>query len=381
MLHEPSEPELAGWRVQRTLIGLVLTVAACIGLYLGAQGMNVDDTAGDGGVFVTLVTLGASVAIGFFGLRYLLLGIKGGGVRFYERAVEADFHKGLGILPRRRTVPLLQIRVSGSSRLTYATAITTTGHAFRLPASLVETSDVWYLGSLGSSPIAPGGRGAKDRFEQGELTPYKHPTTDPLPDHGSPYPEIGTTPITVDVEVEPTVTPQPEVPLVSPPITSAPDTVPIPSRTPPPVPPVSRPPSPASAPAPSEAPPASDIPPAEQEMEVLMDLPDVTPPPETGRRPIPPPPLYRPPSIQVPEPPRHREMDRRGLEGVSHDTGPEEAPAIERGTPPPAPPEQPVPSTTIEPDLEDEWELEEMPAPEDEKKGPAPSARSEWEEI
>ncbi|NIS20246.1 MAG: hypothetical protein GWN89_10005, partial [Thermoplasmata archaeon] len=127
--------------MQRTLLGLVLIVVACLGLYLGYKGMNLESTGGDGGVLVSIVFLGASAAIGFFGLRYLMLGVRGTGVKFYERAVEADFHRGLGPIPRRRTVPLLHIRVSGGSRLTYATAITTTGHAFRLPSSFVERSD------------------------------------------------------------------------------------------------------------------------------------------------------------------------------------------------------------------------------------------------
>ena len=360
-----------------------------------------DDTAGDGGVLVSLVFLGASVAIGFFGLRYLMLGVRGSAVKFYERAVEADFQRGLAPIPVRRTVPLLHIRVSGSSRLTTATAITTTGHAFRLPAALVERSDIWYLGSLGTSPIAPGGRGAKERYEEGEMTPYAHPASDPLPDHGPPYPDPGSLPITVDVDVEPEKEPEPPVPVEP----LAPPVVPTPAPTapagwepevPPPV---------------TRAPPAPSPEPEEKEMEVLMDLPDVIEPPETRERSIPPPPRYRPPSIRIPEPPKHREMDREGLEEPEEETVPPSTPELEpipapEHAPEPAPASEPapvpepafelMPTPTPEPPPErqpepvpepapappsDDWELEELPPPEGDKKKPTSPSGGDWEEM
>ncbi|MCK5253398.1 MAG: hypothetical protein KAQ96_10625, partial [Thermoplasmata archaeon] len=59
LLHAPSAPELAGWRVRKTFVGLALLVAAGLGTYIGIMGMSTDDSAGDGAVFVTLVTIGA----------------------------------------------------------------------------------------------------------------------------------------------------------------------------------------------------------------------------------------------------------------------------------------------------------------------------------
>jgi hypothetical protein len=367
--------------VRRTLVGIVLLVAGALGAYLGIMGMVTEDTSGDGAVMVTVVTLGASIAIAFFGIRYLLLGIMGKGVSFFEGAVEAEFQNGLRVLPVRRTVPLLQIRLSGSDRLTYGQAITTTGHAFRLPAAMVERSDPWYLGSLGRSPIAPGGRVAKERFDKGELEPYEHPVSDPLPDHGPAWPDPGTLPITVDVPVEP-----------------APEAKVEPSAQPPPRPTVQPPvvvdvsarrePSPERAP---PAPPAPSAPPAvEPEMEVVMDLPDVVPPPETPRVQLPPPPEYRPRTVSIPEPPEHREMDRdEDLEPIAP-PGPPPSPAPEpSGGPPPSPepvagpapspPAEPGPPTP--PAASDEWELEELPPPEVEKKKTPPSSGWDWEEL
>lgn len=372
--------------MRRTLIGLVLLVVACLGMYLGLMGMTVDDAAGDGGVLVTLVTIGASAAIGYFGLRYLMLGIRGGGVRFYERAVEADFHRGIGLIPRRRTIPLLHIRVSGSSRLTYATAVTTTGHAFRLPASLVERSDIWYLGSLGTSPIAPGGRGAKERHGAGELEPYRHPTSEPLPDHGPPYPDVPSGPITVDVVVEPEERPEPPsiAPASAPPKARTPTPTPGPSQVvPAPGPPGA---SGTEGGAPRTVPEAPEGPPEEPEMEVLMDLPDVVTPPEAARRSIPPPPRYRPPSITVPEPPRHKEMERSEIDRTPEDLGPPETtvptgPEVLEGQAPLPPPPEPSPPPAPPQDATDEWELEEFAPPDDGKKKLPPSPGSEWEEI
>ena len=162
LVHAPSATELAGWRVRRTLLGVMLLVVGVLGLYLGLMGLTEGPKAGGGATLTSILTLGASVAIGFFGIRYLLLGIRGKGLRIYERAVEAEFFTPYGVVPRRRTVPLLRMHISGSARLAYGQAITTTGHSFRLPPSLVERSDLWYLGSLGTKPLAPGGREAKE---------------------------------------------------------------------------------------------------------------------------------------------------------------------------------------------------------------------------
>jgi len=398
VLHAPSAPELAGWKVQRTVIGLVLLGAAAIGLYLGVKGALADDTAGDGAVMVTFVTIGASVAIAFFGLRYFLLGVLGKGVTFYDRAVEADFHKGLGILPRRRTVPLLHIRVSGSSRLTHAQAITTTGHAFRLPPVLVERSDVYYLGSLGTRPIAPGGEKAREAFAKGELEPYRHPTSDPLPDHGPAWPDPGTLPITVDVPVEPEVASGTSPVATPPPV--APPAVRIVRPRPEPV--LHRPPS--TAPEPISVASHTPSPPG-PEMEVVMDMPDVVAPPETPIVSMPPPPTVRPSSIKMPEPPEHRPMDRAdGMEEVEMPqpiAPPVPTPPTEQVPEPPLeqiPPPEPAPDPAPEPPLEqiptpepvaepsptatsDEWELEEVPPPEEKAKRPPPSSGWDWEEL
>jgi len=363
------------------VIGLVLLAAAAMGLYLGVRGAVVDDTAGDGAVMVTLVTIGASLAIGFFGLRYLLLGTLGKGVTLYERAVEADFHKGLGLLPMRRTVPLLHIRVSGSSRLTHAQAITTTGHAFRLPPVLVERSDIYYLGSLGTRPISPGGEKAREAFEKGELDPYTHPTSDPLPDHGPAWPDPGTLPITVDVPVEPqeaTVVPHkappiapPAASLVTPREPSRPGPVP---RRPPP-----------SVGQPVQVEPMAPRPP-EPEMEVVMDLPDVVAPPETPIVSMPPPPTVRPSSVTIPRPPEHRPMDREEdleeVEVLEPIAPPGPIPVAPPVVPPGSAPEPaPEPATPPTPAVSDDWELEEVPPPEEKAKRPAPSSGGEWEEL
>jgi hypothetical protein len=377
LLHAPSELELSGWKVRRTLVGLALLVAGVLGAYLGLMGMTSEGSAGDGAAFVTIVTVGASVAIGYFGLRYLLLGIRGKGVVIYESAVEAEFHKGLNPLPRRRTVPLLQFRISGSERLTYGQAITTTGHAFRLPPTMVEQADIWYLGSLGRRPITPGGSEARERYERGEIGPYSHPVSDPLPDHGQAWPDPGTLPITVDVPVEPEPDVSPEGPAA--PAEGATVSAPTRSIVPPPVVVDVSP-----RPPPSVVPVAPHVSVPEPEMEVVMDLPDVVPPPETPRVHLPPPPRYKPRTESVPQPPAHKEMERG-------EDLPDEPPTIP--VPPkepepeleqiPAPeleqPPEPSPPTPVE--ASDDWELEELPPPEEKKKRPASSSGWDWEEL
>jgi len=377
LLHAPSPPELAGWKARKALVGLALLVAAVLGTFVGIKGMDGGGSAGDGTVLVTLVTIGASVAIGYFGLRYLMMGVKGQGVKFFERAVEADFYKGPGIVPRRRSAPLLHIRVSGSSRLTFAQAITTTGHAFRLPPALVEGSDLWYLGSLGTRPLAPGGREAVELYEAGDLDPYKHPTSDPLPDHGPAWPDPGTLPITVDVPVEPEVVTTVEAPAPAPP------PPPEPLRGEPRVrtPPASRPPPTVVMDLPERPPPPTaatvpGTPPPEPEMEVVMDLPDVVAPPETPLVQLPPPPKVRPPSLSVREPPAHRPMDWDEEPKPPTEVPPEAPPMA-----PPGPERAPVAGPGPSPPATDEWELEELPPPEEERKGKPPPSNWDWEEI
>jgi hypothetical protein len=372
LLHAPSGPELAGWKARKTLVGLALLVAAALGTFVGIKGMDGGGSAGDGTVLVTLVTIGASVAIGYFGLRYLMIGVKGQGVKLFEAAVEADFFKGPGIVPRRRTVPLLHIRVSGSSRLTFAQAITTTGHAFRLPPVLVEESDLWYLGSLGTRPLAPGGREAKELYESGDLMPYEHPSSDPLPDHGPAWPDPGTLPITVEVPIEPEV--------VTPVEASAPPREPpgriSTSRAPPaPTPQASVAMDLPERSVPPAATAAPSTPPPEPEMEVVMDLPDVVTPPETPRVRLPPPPMVRPASISVREPPAHRPMDR------DEPSGPPEPPPEAPPETPPGPKAPPVAGPGPSPPATDEWELEELPPPRGERKGKTPQQGWDWEEI
>ncbi|MCK5415609.1 MAG: hypothetical protein KAJ35_09535 [Thermoplasmata archaeon] len=378
LLHAPSAPELAGWRVRKTFVGLALLVAAGLGTYIGIMGMSTDDSAGDGAVFVTLVTIGASLVIGYFGLRYLMMGLQGKGVSFFERAVEADIHRGLGILPRRRTVPLLHIRVSGSDSLISAQAITTTGHAFRLPPTMVEQTDPSFLLSLGTRPLTAAGRDQMDLGEGGEVVPYTYPTSDPLPDHGPAWPDPGTLPITVDVPVEQevkVVSELPEPPRPEPPRAEPSVRPPPPRETRPPA----RPAVPAG-PAPATAVATRKPPPPEPEMEVVMDLPDVVPPPDTSRVRLPPPPRIRPTAVSIPEPPDHRPMGRDRPPVPPPE--PEVPPMPQPGPGPvPEPVTDPVPEAEPPPASSDEGELEEMPPPVEEKKEKKPSPGGEWEEM
>jgi hypothetical protein len=361
----------------------------------------------------TILWLGASVAIGYFGLRYLMKGLKGGGVKLYEQAVEADFFKGPSVVPRRRTVPLLKVHISGSERLATARAITTTGHAFRLPPTLVEEADLWYLGSLGAKPLAPGGREAKERFEKGELRPYEEERPEPLADPGPAWPDPGTFPITVDVPIEEE---GPEK--VEPPTPAAPPIRP-PARAPPMIEPVDRPepsppvqvmpapvtPSPVT-PSPVSPPEAVEIPPRPLDGPVddIEELPEATPPEERARITLPPPPRVRPPPTSVPKAPEHRPVTPEPPPEMTPEPEPE--PVVPSTPPtavaPPAPPAPPAPSSdeweleemapppeptpppaaTVPPGSSSEWELEELPPQKKvEKKRPAPSSGSEWEEL
>jgi hypothetical protein len=82
----------------------------------------------------------------------------------------------------------------------------------------------------------------------------------------------------------------------------------------------------------------------------------------------------------------HKEMDRSEIDEVPEDQGPRETtlptgPEESEGPAPPAPPPVPSPPPVPAPDAADEWELEELPPPDDGKKGKTPSSGSEWEEI
>jgi len=367
LVHEPTATELGGWRVWRVMLGLALIAVGVLGTYLGAKGLEAGGEAGDGTGIVTILTIGASLLIAYFGLRYLALGLMGRGLRLYERAVEADFFDGPAVLPRRRTVPLLRVQLTGSSRLTSGQAITTTGHAYSLPATLVDEADLWYLSSLGVRPLAPGGRDAKERRERGELGRYPKETSPPRPDHGPAWREPGTLPITVEVEVgaEEAAAPQPpRAAIPTAPREERPPPVPMPPKGPRAAPPAPRPPgtpTPVSPPAPREV-----------EMEVLVDVPEPPPPaPAPGAR-LPPPPRIRPPPTSVRSPPPVRPA-REGTVPAP------EAPALEEISPPSTAPAS-VPSS------DGEWELEEVPPPgpvEDKgrKAAPSPGSASEWEEL
>ncbi len=366
LVHEPTNTELGGWRARRVLLGLALIVVGVLGTYLGARGLEGGGAGGDGTAVVTLLTIGASVLIAYFGLRYLALGLRGRGLRLFERAVEADFFDGPAVLPRRRTVPLLRVQLTGSSRLASGQAITTSGHAYRLPSALVEEADLWYLSSLGVKPMAPGGREAKARRERGELGRYPKEPSSPGPDHGPAWGDPGTLPITVEVDVE-----EPPEPTASPPA-SPPERRP---AMPPTVPPARPAPGPAPpAPRPSVTPGGQPgTVPRDVEMEVLVDVPEPPPPaPGPGAR-LPPPPRIRPPPTSVRAPPAVRPAREDASQG-------QEAPAPQVITPAPGPPAP----TTPAPSSTDEWELEEVPPPEPEADGRRrvpPSPASEWEEM
>jgi len=373
LVHEPTVTELGGWRVRRVLLGLGLIAVGVLGTYLGAKGLEGGGSAGDGTGAVTILTIGASVLIGYFGVRYLTLGLVGRGLRLYERAVEADFFSGPAVLPRRRTVPLLRVQLTGSSRLASGQAITTTGHAYRLPAALVEEADLWYLSSLGVRPMAPGGREAKGRYERGEMGRYPKETRPARPDHGPAWRDAGTLPITVEVEVEAGESAKPAPP--PPVVPRAPREHTAPRSPVEPAAPMPAPPTPRPAVTPPPVPPTRR---EEAEMEVLVDVPEPPPPAPTPGARLPPPPRVRPPptSIRAPPPVRPAREEAppgsKPVEGEAIAPGPE-PPELEEIAPvPPAPATAPA----------SEWELEEVTPPEaGEKKvgGATPSPGSDWE--
>jgi hypothetical protein len=318
--------DVASWRTKRVGVGVPLLVVAVLGTFLGIQGGLSGDGAGSGVGLATVMTVLASLVIGLFGVRYLMLGLRGSPVRLYERALEADLFGKSFLLPQRRLVSLLRIEVSGTARLTKAFAISGTGHAFSLPGAFVEEADLWYLGSLGKRPLAPGGRAAKDRFEAGELNRYERDQPAEIPDHGPPWPPVPPLPKDIIIgaetgEVEPEV---PKAPTMPPPIPEAPV---VEGAAEPPSPeargaiPIPAPPSELEA-APTSPPVAPGIPPSADRLEELPEEP--MPPPEKA------PTFVAPPEITIPK------RDVR---------------------PPTPPPEEPAAGTV------DDWELEEVPPP------------------
>ncbi len=367
LVHAPSATELAGWRMRRGLLGLILMVLTGLAIYLAIMGLLDDPEAGGGVVLTTIITLGAGCAIGFFGIRYFLLGLKGQGFKLYERAVEAEFFETTGLAPRRRTVPLLRVHISGSGRLPTGQAITTTGHAFRLPSGVMDEADLWYLGSLGTRPLAPGGREAKEAYSKGELGPYQREPPAELVDHGKPWPPIPGAGDDVVVMAETTPEdgsreetpprPAPAVPAAPTmaPAAPAPRTFTRPQRVPVPEVPV--------APQPPEEP-----------MRVLEDL------PETPRD-IPAPPTVAPftPPRTVPSPPGPAIPPPEVPAPVSDEWELEELPPPDV---PSVPPVTPAPAPSTPSDGADEWELEELPPPgEEEKKPPSAPSGWDWEEL
>ena len=379
LVHAPSAVELAGWRTRRGLLGLILMVVAGLAIYLALMGLLDDPEAGGGVVLTTIITLGAGCAIGFFGIRYFLLGLRGQGLKLYERAVEAEFFEPTGLAPRRRTVPLLRVHISGSGRLPTGQAITTTGHAFRLPSGVMDEADLWYLGSLGTKPLAPGGREAKEAYAKGELRPYPREPPAGLADHGKPWPPIpgAEDDVVVMAEARSEDGSREETP---PRPASA-----VPAARAAPVAPAA-PAAPAMMPA-APAPrtyarpqrvPVTEVPAAPRPhggpASVLEDLPEAP-------RDIPAPPTVEPftPPRTVPSPPGPATPPLEVPAPVSDEWELEELPTPDV---PRVPPATPAPAPSVPSDGADEWALEEIPPPgEAEKKPPSTPSGSDWEEL
>jgi hypothetical protein len=385
------------------MLGVALLVVAGLGVYIGVASSIDDVGAGGSAVMVTMLTIVAGAAIAVFGLRYLMLGFRGRGLRVYERAIEADFFDRNLVWPRRRLVPMLRVEVRGTAKLTRANAIAATGHAFALPSAVVDRSDPWYLGSLGIRPVAPGGRTAKEAYEAGELAPRERESAPEVPYHGPAWPDPPPLPRDTDEFTPvrgPVKAPAPARPRRAPDLAEGvPETVeprredmleelpidvpltpaspPSVGTRPPPVTPrepsstrVSEPPvAPPPGPPRTQAPPARPSPPAEAPVEApaeaMPEVPSEVPPPPppspavdlmVGGRVIedepedlpdttPPPPRIPPPPPRPPPPPVYREApvtmpSSMASEAEVHDGEPG-TPVIDEGG----------------------WELEELPEP------------------
>lgn len=158
IVYAPSRTELVRAKAVNLVVGLVLLMVGVASAWVGL-GAGLSATGGNGGDSMVLV---AYVLVGLvilaFGLRYLFMGLKGKGLKVYERAVEADFPGRWFVWPERRREALMRVRVDGTPKMASAYAIAASGHEFRLPRGFVDRTNVWRLGSLGTRPVAPGGR-------------------------------------------------------------------------------------------------------------------------------------------------------------------------------------------------------------------------------
>jgi len=271
-----------------------------LGAGLSATGGN----GGDSMVLVAYVLVGLVILA--FGLRYLFIGLKGKGLKVYERAVEADLPGRWFVWPERRREALLRVRVDGTPKMASAYAIAASGHEFRLPRGFVDRTNVWRLGSLGTRPVAPGGRpkaagaaGAPVRTEEdllldletGATAKVVHPIEAPAPS-SAPAPARA-----------------PPAGRPSPPPRKWPLSKPREGPAPPPPPPTPTPPPPP----PSTPPPPPTLPSPETALEV--ELPEA--------------PAPAPPGATAPAPPPASDWE---LEEVAPPLAPPIAPA------PPAPP-------------------------------------------
>ena len=90
LVYTPSLGEVAAWRMKQVLVGLPLIIVSILSVYLGLKGALSGDGSGGGAALATVMTVVAGLAIGIFGIRYLLLGLRGNPIRLYELALEAD---------------------------------------------------------------------------------------------------------------------------------------------------------------------------------------------------------------------------------------------------------------------------------------------------
>ena len=158
LVYAPSRTDVLKAKAVNILVGAVLLLVGLTSAWVGL-GAGLSSSDGDGGdsmVLAAYVLVG--VVILAFGLRYLSMGLKGRGLKVYERAVEADFPGRWFVWPERRREALLRVRVEGTPKMTSAYAVSASGHEFRLPRSFVDRANIWRLGALGTRPVAPGGR-------------------------------------------------------------------------------------------------------------------------------------------------------------------------------------------------------------------------------
>jgi hypothetical protein len=202
LVYAPSRTEVLRAKAVNLLVGLVLLLVGLTSAWVGI-GAGLSSSGGNGGDSMVLV---AYVLVGLvilaFGLRYLSMGLKGRGLKVYERAIEADFPGRWFVWPQRRREALVRVRVDGTPKMASAYAIAASGHEFRLPRAFVDRANVWRLGALGTRPVAPGGRpkavgatGASARTEEdllldldtGATAKIVHPIGAPAPS-GEPAP-------------------------------------------------------------------------------------------------------------------------------------------------------------------------------------------------